>query len=299
MLKVAPTADLDAIYDMVVEVTEEALCSTYDKMEHFNYPDQSFCGRNDFRIVNRRTIPPLHKVYGALGRAERGLGILVGTLEGWLQQLRAALRDGATAARLKLMEAARAALTRPRGALAAFLGAHPGWDFELAFLLEQPDDWRSVVVGAARLCSGLRAFADAQWALRASERSRHFNLWVDEQLRTGAGAIHRMVKPGHGEIEPPVSVCGGQSGREWSARPSDILRVEGEAWGKVWYRHAGAKAPWREGQGQPVGQALPPSALMTSGKRLRESSRVKDSRASVPGGFCTLRTGRWRWFATF
>ena len=112
----------------------------------------------------------------------------------WSHLLRGTADRPAAAARLVALAEARAALTRPAGQLRQFLLTESAWDSKLTALLEEEIDGPTLAAHAAALAAELRKFAYAEAAEARAQRRSKFRNWIDESLRTGGGALHKITK---------------------------------------------------------------------------------------------------------
>ena len=100
-------------------------------------------------------------------------------------------------------------------------------------------------------------------ARERGERSKEGYLrWVDEQLRLGAGALHRLCKPQ--DIADDHMTLSKEG--DWGYDIEEALEKEVNTWAGIWERYPDAQAPWRT-EGCPEGPQLPPitaAALRTA-----------------------------------
>ena len=155
------------------------------------------------------------------------------------------------------MEAQRAKLARPRGALKVALANYADWDSALSVLLNSSSGWVELASSAARLGTFVKLEVRRLASERRIENNGRFWEWVDDQLMGGAGGLHRLARGGQNSPDPPVPITleDGSLGR--SSLPRDILNDEVSKWSQVWLRHEGAEAPWRLREGEDV---PPPAA---------------------------------------
>ena len=182
--------------------------------------------------------------------------------------------------RIEHLKLARGKLLCPTGALKKLLSSEWLWSDAVQLLLEIPEEnWEELSVRIGRLGAAARKEAARLAAARRTERCRGYWAWSDDQLRTGAAALHgicraRLLEP---DTAVPVTCPLGTAG--WSLQPTQLLEKELGAWCQVWHRHAGAKAPWREGQGEPVGDPLP----SLTPDLLREAARAFPAKKGFSG----------------
>ena len=92
-------------------------------------------------------------------------------------------------------------LRRPRGALRVLFEAEEHWRLVAARLLDWP--WPTATPWTHTLLAARRA-TDAEFAQRRRHSRASFQRWVEEQLRTGAGALHRLSKPQEPAASTPI-----------------------------------------------------------------------------------------------
>ena len=173
--------------------------------------------------------------------------------------LRGLHRAGPSPGRIDQMAVARARLARPRGRLASFVKEDEAWGLGVRWLLEQDEQWGPLSIETARLHALARKEARAEASERGRQRCKAYWSWIDEQLRSGAGGLHRICRPQPAEVVQAVPVVGPPGDVErLSAMPQDLLEKEAARWKPVWHRLPLSDAPWREGSGKPVGEPLPP-----------------------------------------
>ena len=76
---------------------------------------------------------------------------------------------------------------------------------------------------------------------RSEDASQAWWAWVDEQLRVGAGALHRISKRAAIAAPSPASGADGPS-----LAPQRLVEKAGTDWHAIWTKFEGvAEAPWR------------------------------------------------------
>jgi len=239
-------------------------------------------GRHElYRTFQSSTYSGIINSAGSIWGLERGLHALIRFCDDYALILRAVAAKGMSPGRSTHLRRARQRLVfQEDRALRQLLGVSYLWDGALRLLLEIPEEqYEYVATRAGRLAAGARAEARDTACARRSERCQGYRAWVDEELRTGAAALHGLCR--ERPLEPDTAVSAGlPSGRAgWSLQPTDLLIRERHAWCQVWHRHMGAKAPWREGNLQPIGEALPPLTPAI----LREAARQFPARKGYSG----------------
>ena len=138
-----------------------------------------------------------------------------------------------------------AVLSRPAGPLAALVES-----------TKDPWQWIALAAGSLALGDTFAVPALRQWAAlaraalkaRADDTSRAssagWRKWVQEQLREGAGALHRFVE--RGVIAPDQAVgCPSDHGPSLSLQ--NVVDSDKESWSRTWnVFQDSATAPWRD-----------------------------------------------------
>ena len=298
-------APLEVAFDQLVPCIEAELCHRFDKIGDGGGVLDRYMGRNMFIIHHHPQVSPCFNVYGRLALGERGLYQLAALLKQWELLVRCLAREGVSAGRLRHEAQVRKALARPAGALRNFLRGAPEWGIILEHVLETDPSKEGFVMDLARLGAIARGEISKVASGKRAVHCASFWRWADDQLRGGAGALHALCRPGQSCPDKPAplfgaaplgtdaggNVLGGTAaairtdtgeGRDetfgFSLQGLDLLEQEVVAWSKVWKRHPGAKAPWRDTRGYPVGD-LPP----LTPDLLREAARQFPARKGYSG----------------
>ena len=255
---------IDRAWDTLLPTLESTWCYIHDAVDSDGQPLQSHCGRgNGLETKMRPLIPPRHRLYGAMDTMSRARHMLSDRLAEWAQCLRA-LSANSTKRGLATQEAAvRAALRQPAGWVQQYLCENA----EVAKRLNQILTSEASLIELATRASELRArlLREARQAAQAKGTERHaaYQRWQDEQLRSGAAALHRLVKAQPEAPERPV-----KASEDWTLGLEAILNVDKAFWQDLWERHPSSTAPWRTADisSEPPLPAITGAALRDSAK---------------------------------
>ena len=251
---------VSAGFEHLVSLAERELCGICDKFGADGAPDCKYIGRGrELAMVWRHPTPPTAREDG---RADLATQALL-WLSIRLSELRALMRR----------EQCSSSGGRPLGplglqhwrAIAGCLQA-PGRNLVALFHCEAGALWKHRVPMLALALPGVVLNLDTMWAwaseARAAARTRaraaavgaqrSWRAFVDDQLRRGAGALHRFTR------RPPLVACASviHEGSRTTA-PQHLVEADCAAWRKIWLKFEGvAQAPWRGAQ-LPEGERLP------------------------------------------
>ena len=245
---VQAAVDLDHAFEHVMALAETELCGLCDDVDAKGHPDGRYTGRGLApRVVWRPVVPPSARDCGRGDRISLGLLWLANRLRELASLLAAAgRRNEVSEGMMKQWLNITARLRRPRGTLQRMLRDCTG-DWQLratcaghltpdnTFAANELRKWAAEALDAARV-RGIAA---------ASSASKGWHAWIDEQLRGGAGALHRLAKRSAIVADQATVTDFGPTASLQATLDSDR-----EAWRAVWEKFATtARAPWRELRG--------------------------------------------------
>ena len=235
---------------------EDELCGIFDRVDPDGRADKKYKGRAiGLRIVNQRVLP--NRAGHCSSTDDITLGLLwfkraLGDMVIFLTRFQQAMPTSMAA---RQWSAILQQVRRPH--------------FTLVALYNYDEQWmRKAGIMAMLLPSSFHVVPLLKhWAREAAEqalsrsvaagkvRSQAWWRWVDDQLRLGAGALHRFTKR---EVIP-AAVCVAGPGRP-AVSTQDLLDADRQSWGKIWTRFDGvAAAPWREALSPPSWAAALPA----------------------------------------
>ena len=284
-------AALDTAFAEVMKAAEAEWCNMTDMVDDEGYPLKSATGRGSGPVYRWLQVVPAMP-NDELGRTD-DVGLGLSLMASYFAEM-----AGILARCSKLAMVPLAAMARWKS-ITALLRKQAG-------LLQKVVDsdqfrWRWKCLGAGNLSTGdwfavptLRSWAteartalDERRKLSRRQAATRWKDWVEEQLKAGAGALHRFTRR---ESIVPEAVVWDQSGPTLSL--DAILKADREVWAKVWLKFEGnAEAPWRQGLGKLKGKVAPLPAL-TPGL-LREAAGTFKRRTGLGGDSVHPRTFGW------
>ena len=208
MTDIANLADVDCTFKKLIETAEAQLCRTFDKVLPDGTPDLAYSGRGTTLPRKKRPAVPMNgKDDGIMDTGDMGLMILHQRL---CELAALLLRYQLTPGRCKPQFFAQwnnivGKLLRPTGFLKV---GTEGTKFEARM------NW----FGNARIddahlrmhmikCAGeIKIEVKANTSKASKESRESYHRWVDDELRRGAGALHRLTKRTDEPIEAAVYV---------------------------------------------------------------------------------------------
>ena len=238
---------VSAGFEHVVSLAETELCGIFDKVGLDGAPDTKFIGRSrELAIVWRHATRPIAREDG---RADP-ITLALQWISIRLSELRALMhreQNGSSSGR------PLSALGKEhwRAILKCF--REPGKNLNALFRSTEGAGWQQRARTIALVQPGVVVNVNTLWAwaseARAAARTRAraasvgalsgWRAFVDEQLKRGAGALHRFTK------RPPVVACASiiREGCRTTA-PQHLVDADCEAWRKVWLKFEDvARAP--------------------------------------------------------
>ena len=240
--------DLDEMYSSILLEGERQLCDLFDCVNPDGGYDQRFLGRGaEVTTRMRRAVPKQAGQNGTAGLEVRGLQLLANRFRELAGVLKAEKRGETDpilrARRRKHFTDVQASLRRTRGDLSSFLGTTTGSSWSSKVDVAAAVDASSWQVGPVLMKWSLQAreLAKEQAALEKSTGLKSWWRWVDDQLRAGASALHKLTKRAIVADPQPVDSTSGLS-----LDPQLMVQAEHGKWSKVWLKFQGvASAPWR------------------------------------------------------
>ena len=254
-------AALDRAFAKVMEAAESEWCSMTDQVDEAGLPDKAASGRGKGPVYKWLPVIPAMPKDG-LGKTDDvglGLGLLAtyfAELAGILARCsKLTLVPPAASARWK---AITALLRGQGGLLQKVVGADQArWRWKCAGAGGLSiRDWFAIPTLKAWSAEARAALDDKRKSSRRQAVSR-WREWVEEQLKSGAGAMHSFTR--REGIVADVAVRD-KNGPTLSL--DAVLRADRKAWADVWLKFDGvAEAPWRSGFDQIAGRFAPLPAL--------------------------------------
>ena len=238
---------VDKTYSYLVGCAEVELCGLFDCHRPSGQPCSKYLGRGaEHRVKRIQAVPPSAKEDGIAPLEAQCLKLISLRLKEMMGMQASFARSGRLSAGQAVhWHQLQAMLRHPAGKLKRFLDKH-----------DQCGTWRWRLWLASQLAPsdthampGLKAWG-AQAAQACKERSqihkdagaRTWHRWIDEQLRAGAAALHRLTKRQVVVAPEPVTAEHGPGTMGLQA----MVEAEAAAWRPVWEKFlARASAPWR------------------------------------------------------
>jgi ribonuclease HI len=252
MLAVAvePTTEaLRAGFAHLISLAEKELCYLFGMVADDGVPDSRFLGRGEvLQAVWRRVVPPMARHTGRADAAARGLqwlGVRFSELHGLLRAVQRRTDAGELPTSQMLLQwgAITAKFRAPTGVLAALMADEEGKSWIWRVIAA---GWTSIMDSSSQDIfkvwgAEARKAAARRCRARSEDASRAWWTWVDEQLRVGAGALHRMSKRVEATAPMPVTDADGAS-----LAPQRMVEKARTDWHAIWTKFEGvADAPWR------------------------------------------------------
>ena len=290
----ATEGDIDGLCRVLYHAAETELCGLCDQVTPQGQPDSRYTGRGQTKeTVWKRIVPPSLPLLGRSAATAGGLQWLAIRLP----EISAILkRAGAasTPASIKVCAHRAALLSQlrvPTGHLRDLLLAPESliWKARVNVLVEtglHPDLNADAIRGwsiEARCAARVQSRQAAQDSLKGWWK------FVDDQLRAGAGALHKLAKR-----QPTAADAAPRDNEGRTMDPQRVVNVECEAWKRIWHKFNGVSAaPWRVREGGDSGrlgladhEQLPPIA----GEQLREAA---DTYKEHTGRGCDAFHPKW------
>ncbi len=252
----ADSGALCAAWNHAFDIVEHDLCGTCDLVTSSGSPRADYCGRGKGeRFRWKQVLPRRAEAVGATDAI--GLGLM------WFAA-RAAEIAGLMAKKRSGRSLAPAAVHQWEGIKKSFAAAAKGP--LRALIKDSPTPWRlrawriaAWPVGAddfgmiGEWAAEAHRMAHARKARSVSDNCKAWWRWVDDQMRKGAGALHKLAKRDAPIFADAVDTPGGKS-----SSPQHIVDHDRADWQKIWHKHADvATAPWRR---LPASAFEPPDA---------------------------------------
>ena len=248
--EVRAQAGLAELWDVVSEGIEKELCYAYGKFACLRgsnvqadepRPRRSYLGRGkDFATKRTEVLPVVYSSYGVVPHRDRALLALATALDQYVTILRS-LSSEDTRGKRAAEAHWRMQLTRPTHWVQLAFTLYTDLAEAVDSMLSGPVHWLNNAIKASRTAANLRKMLSENAKERNKDKTAHFRGWVEQQLATGAAALHRICKPQVVEILTAVPLKDGLA-----ADPDTILHQEFAKWAPIWERHLGVTAPWRE-----------------------------------------------------
>jgi ribonuclease HI len=259
------------------DLAEVELCGICDTVRSNGAPDKKFLGRGG--ELTTKWGPVVPRSAGMCGRSDAivlGLNWIAIRLNELACLAVVVNKRGTNASREQQWHGITQKLRQPSGVLRQLLV------FEKS---QGRDDWKWKVAGAGHLTSdSLFAAASLRlWAKEAKAASsarsigaakvatKTWWIWVDSQLKSGAGGLHHVSKRADLAVEQPVGAVEGPS-----LGLQQVIDADLETWSLIWRRfETSASAPWRdlsEGWEEELSWAAPLPAI--TGEQIVEASKL-------------------------